>query len=125
MFAHYLIIHSHSSVSFLQAFPDVSAQSTNFAVILQGNPVLIGGTSAAAPTFAGIVALLNDALIAAGKSPLGFLNPMLYSTGLPGLRDITQGNAPGCGTQGFNVRSVSFFRFKMYLVLNVCNLGCD
>jgi tripeptidyl-peptidase-1 len=95
--------------SFLQAYPDVSAQSTNFAVILQGRPVLIGGTSAAAPTFAGIVALLNDASIAAGKSPLGFLNPMLYSTGIPGLRDITQGNAPGCGTQGFSVRSVTFF----------------
>jgi tripeptidyl-peptidase I len=65
--------------------------------------VLITGTSAATPAFAGMVSLLNDALIAAGKNPLGFLNPMLYSIGVDGLNDITSGNAPGCGTQGFNV----------------------
>lgn len=96
------------SFSFLQAYPDVSAQANNYAIFLRGAPALIGGTSAAAPTFAGIVALLNDASIVAGKPSLGFLNPMLYSTGIPGLRDITQGNAPGCGTQGFSVRSLSF-----------------
>jgi tripeptidyl-peptidase-1 len=85
-----------------RAYPDVSAQSNRFFIYFQGIKVLISGTSAAAPTFAGIVALLNDASIAAGKSSLGFLNPMLYSIGTAGLRDITQGNAPGCGTQGFN-----------------------
>jgi tripeptidyl-peptidase-1 len=43
---------------------------------------------------------------------LGFLNPMLYSIGVGGLNDITQGNAPGCGTPGFSVRSLisPFFR---------------
>lgn len=99
------------SFSFSQAYPDVSAQSNRFFIYFQGIKVLISGTSAAAPTFAGIVALLNDASIAAGKSSLGFLNPMLYSIGTAGLRDITQGNAPGCGTQGFNVRSPSLFSF--------------
>ena len=73
--------------------------------------MLISGTSAAAPTFAGIVTLLNDASISAGKPPLGFLNPMLYSIGAGGLRDITQGNAPGCGTPGFNVSGPSLFSF--------------
>ncbi len=35
---------------------------------------------------------------------------MLYSIGVGGLNDITQGNAPGCGTQGFSVRGpISFF----------------
>ena len=28
---------------------------------------------------------------------------MLYSTAIAGLTDITSGNAPGCGTPGFNV----------------------
>ena len=62
---------------------------------------LIGGTSAASPTFAGIVALLNDARIAAGKPPLGFLNPLIYSQATHAFNDITIGSNPGCGTQGF------------------------
>jgi hypothetical protein len=93
-------------LSFSQAYPDVSAQSRRFLIYFQGQGALISGTSASTPTFAGIVSLLNDANLAAGKPPLGFLNPMLYSIGVGGLNDITQGNAPGCGTQGFNVRSL-------------------
>jgi len=85
-----------------RAYPDVSAQSENFLIFFQGIPSLIGGTSASAPTFAATVALLNDVQLAAGKPPLGFLNPMLYTIGAPGLNDVTSGNAPGCGTQGFN-----------------------
>lgn len=85
-----------------RAYPDVSAQSRRFLIYFKGLAGLISGTSAAAPTFAGIVSLLNDANIAAGKPPLGFLNPMLYSIGVGGLNDITRGNAPGCGTPGFS-----------------------
>ena len=48
-----------------------------------------------------IIALLNDRLIAAGKSPLGFLNPFLYSTGASAFNDITSGTNPGCNTDGF------------------------
>ena len=44
----------------------------------------VGGTSASSPTFAGIITLLNDARIAEGMPPLGFLNPLIYSTGLTG-----------------------------------------
>jgi tripeptidyl-peptidase-1 len=58
----------------------------------------VSGTSASAPTFASIIALLNDELIAAGKPPLGFLNPLLYSAPET-LTDITSGNNPGCNTQ--------------------------
>lgn len=39
--------------------------------------------------------------ISEGKAPLGFLNPMLYSSGVAGLNDITSGSNPGCGTAGF------------------------
>jgi tripeptidyl-peptidase I len=52
-------------------------------------------------TFASVVTLLNDARIAAGLSPLGFLNPWLYSEGFKGLNDIVGGSNPGCGTPGF------------------------
>lgn len=38
--------------------------------------------------------------IAAGKGPLGFLNPVLYRNAWA-LNDITNGSNPGCGTEGF------------------------
>ncbi|EIM80876.1 tripeptidyl peptidase A [Stereum hirsutum FP-91666 SS1] len=82
--------------------PDVSAQGDLYLIFLAGVQRLIGGASAATPTFASIISMLNDARINAGKPPLGWLNPMLYSKGFEGLNDILVGNNPGCGTQGFN-----------------------
>lgn len=38
----------------------------------------VDGTSASAPSFAGMVGLINEARLAAGTTPLGFLNPLLY-----------------------------------------------
>lgn len=87
-----------------RAFPDVSAQGRDFEFVKSGVDSFTSGTSASAPVFASIVALLNDALMSKGKPPLGFLNPFLYSTGAAGLTDITSGNNPGCGTNGFSAR---------------------
>ncbi|KAI0797009.1 tripeptidyl peptidase A [Abortiporus biennis] len=84
-----------------RAIPDVAAQADRFRIFLSGFIVSIGGTSAAAPTFAGFVSLLNDARISNGLPPLGFLNPLLYT--IPeAFNDITTGSNPGCGTPGFN-----------------------
>ncbi|KAG1752358.1 peptidase S8/S53 domain-containing protein [Suillus paluster] len=85
-----------------RAYPDVAAQALTFSVIYQGRTSSVSGTSCAAPTFAAFVSMLNDARINAGKAPLGFLNPFLYSSGYKALNDITYGENPGCGTQGFN-----------------------
>ncbi|KAG6899604.1 hypothetical protein C0993_008765 [Termitomyces sp. T159_Od127] len=85
-----------------RAYPDVSAQSDRFRIFLSGKPILIGGTSASSPAFAGFVALLNDVRLTHGQKPLGFLNPFLYSKGANGLNDITVGHNSGCGTTGFN-----------------------
>lgn len=84
-----------------RAFPDVSAQGTDYVVINGGKTLpAVAGTSASSPTFGGIIALVNDARIAAGKSPLGFLNPFIYAN--PSMfNDVTTGNNPGCGTPGF------------------------
>ncbi|KAF8514826.1 tripeptidyl peptidase A, partial [Hysterangium stoloniferum] len=87
-----------------RAIPDVSAQGDNYEFVIEGGNFLVGGTSAASPTFAGIVALLNDARIAAGKPTLGFLNPLIYSKAFTAFNDITVGNNPGCGTEGFSCR---------------------
>ncbi|KAK0461797.1 tripeptidyl peptidase A [Desarmillaria tabescens] len=85
-----------------RGIPDVSAYAVNYRIWYRGLASSIGGTSASAPTFAGLVALLNDAKLKASNSTLGFLNPLLYKKGLAGFNDIKAGNNPGCGTDGFN-----------------------
>ncbi|KAI0781617.1 tripeptidyl peptidase A [Irpex lacteus] len=82
--------------------PDVSAQGDHYQIIWQGVQVGIGGASAATPTFAAIIAIINSARIQNGKPSLGWLNPMLYTVGLHGLNDIVVGSNPGCDTPGFN-----------------------
>ncbi|KAI6018299.1 peptidase S8/S53 domain-containing protein [Pisolithus marmoratus] len=85
-----------------RAYPDVSAQSDWFIIAYKGQFGYVGGTSAASPTFASIISMVNDARINMGKKGLGFLNPWLYSVGYAALNDITMGHNPGCGTEGFN-----------------------
>lgn len=85
-----------------RAYPDVAAQSYRFVTIYGGNIVSLDGTSAASPTTAGIIALVNDALLAAGEKPLGFLNPWLYSgAGAQAFTDVVNGSSTGCDGPGF------------------------
>lgn len=84
-----------------RAYPDVSAQGQGFQVVIGGRTESVSGTSCSSPTFAGVVSLLNDFRIASGKAPLGFLNPLFYSSGESGFNDIVSGSNPGCGTNGF------------------------
>lgn len=83
-----------------------------FTIVYMGMSASVKGTSAASPTFASIIAMVNDARMNEGKPGLGFLNPWLYSEGYTALNDITTGNNPGCGTEGFNV-SASFLRLLL------------
>jgi len=47
-----------------------------------------------------MIALLNDIRFQAGKSSLGFLNPLIYQH--PEIfNDVTVGSNPGCSTNGF------------------------
>ena len=84
-----------------RAYPDLSAQGQTFATIWNGTLVPLDGTSASTPTVAAIIALVNDALLAANKAPLGFLNPWLYKKGYTALTDVTSGSSSGCNTTGF------------------------
>jgi kumamolisin len=73
--------------------PDVSADAspgTGYRVRVDGRDTVVGGTSAVAPLWAGLVALLNERL---GRR-LGFLNPRLYGPVVAGggFRDITTGS---------------------------------
>jgi len=84
-----------------RAYPDIAAQAEDFCVTPFGCG--IAGTSCATPTASGIIGALNDARLAAGKSPLGFLNPLLYSlAGTESYQDITTGSNYGCsGASGW------------------------
>ncbi|CAF9942975.1 MAG: hypothetical protein ALECFALPRED_010346 [Alectoria fallacina] len=84
-----------------RGYPDIAAQGQRFVTIWNGTIVILDGTSASTPTASAILALVNDALLAAGKPALGFLNPWLYSTGYSSFSDITSGSAIGCGGSGF------------------------
>ena len=66
--------------------------------MIDGTPSPNGGTSAASPVVAAIMALLNDARFRAGKPALGFVNPLLYgvAANTTGINDITEGGAVGC-----------------------------
>ncbi|KAF8330248.1 subtilisin-like protein [Amanita rubescens] len=86
-----------------RAYPDLSAQGDLFRIFVRGKAVKVGGTSASAPTLAGVVALLNDVHLKAKGHPLGFLNPLIYLSDVSAtFNDVTVGNNAGCGTTGFN-----------------------
>ena len=84
-----------------RGYPDVAAQGYHYITVWNGTIVPLDGTSASTPTVAAIISLVNDALIAAGKPPMGFLNPWLYAGGWKAFTDVTNGSAIGCGTDGF------------------------
>jgi kumamolisin len=74
----------------MRGVPDVAGDAdpdTGYEVRIDGTDTVIGGTSAVAPLWAALIALLNQA---SGK-PLGYLNPQLYQNPTT-LRDITSGN---------------------------------
>ena len=58
-----------------RGLPDVAANAAGYLLIADGKSIMIGGTSAVAPLWAGLLARLNQKL---GRR-LGFVNPELYT----------------------------------------------
>lgn len=88
----------------VRAFPDLSANGANYVIGIDGEFGLVFGTSASAPTTASMFTMINDARIAVGKRPVGFINPAIYSEAFKlvgAFNDITIGGNQGCGTPGF------------------------
>ena len=87
--------------------PDVSATADpddGGFVVLNGQVNQIGGTSWSAPIWAGICALINSGRQKAGKSPLPFLNALIYPLATSGFRDILTGsNGMYHATQGYDL----------------------
>jgi kumamolisin len=78
--------------------PDVAAVADRFTgvkIVYNGAVVLGGGTSQAAPIWAGLAAVMNQYLIEHGGRDLGDLNPLLYRVAAgaarPAFRDVTLG----------------------------------
>ena len=71
--------------------PDVSGDAdpnTGYAIRVDGTDTVIGGTSAVAPLWAALIALINQQ----SAKPAGFVNALLYGSGQSAFRDITSGN---------------------------------
>merc|ERR1712150_86006 len=75
-------------------------------------PIAVGGqfyagsgTSASTPLFGGILTLANSARLTAGKSALGFVNPVLYKLDKSVFHTISSGDnkctASNCCQYGF------------------------
>lgn len=81
--------------------PDVAAvadPATGYNILVDGQRMVIGGTSAVAPLMAGLVALINESL---GKQ-VGFIHTKLYAAAGSVCRDITSGDNITVGTtQGY------------------------
>jgi len=87
--------------------PDVAADAsanTGYWTVVDGQGGASGGTSAAAPLWASLIARLNASL---GK-PVGYLSPLLYQAaangkpfGESGCRDITSGNNETASIGGY------------------------
>ena len=97
-----VINSSNKGSTTLRNGPDVSANA-NFTFYVCADQTTCtandyGGTSFAAPMWAGYIALVNQQLKTNGFSPIGFLNPYLYSFGLGSshatdFHDITSGKS--------------------------------
>jgi hypothetical protein len=78
--------------------PDVAMTADNILVFANdGNGYSVGGTSAAAPLWAGFTALVNQQAVAKGESTVGFINPAIYAIGkgsgyASAFHDITTGD---------------------------------
>jgi kumamolisin len=94
--------------------PDVAANA-NFTFYVCADQTTCtandyGGTSFAAPMWAGFLALINQQSVANGNKTLGFINPSLYTIGAGSsydsdFHDITSGSNGYSSTTGYDLTS--------------------
>ncbi len=94
----------------MRNIPDVAltAAVQMYVIYNNGQATAVGGTSAAAPLWAGFVALANQQAAAQGKPVVGFLNPTIYSLGkgssyATGMHDIVAGTNGFSAVPGFDL----------------------
>ncbi len=87
--------------------PDVALTADDVFVIADGGVHYtgVGGTSVAAPLWAGFIALVNQQATNSGIPPVGFINPAIYAIGkgstyASDFHDTTTGNNKWAGSPG-------------------------
>jgi len=94
-----------------RGYPDVASLGHNCLVLESDQLQAAGGTSCSAPSFAGVVGILNQVAISHSGKPLGFLNPFLYqmqASSPQTFNDITIGNNK-CTESGCNKNCKGFY----------------
>ncbi|WP_255496877.1 MULTISPECIES: S53 family peptidase [Mycobacteriaceae] len=117
--------------------PDIAAVAdpyTGVRIVFRRQHVVGGGTSLAAPIWAGLTAVMNDYLAHNGGNPVGELNPLLYEIAqgarLPAFRDVSLGGnavddaGPGYDlVTGLGTPDVDHLAQDI-LALQRCGVGC-
>jgi subtilase family serine protease len=89
---------SNQGSTTMRDVPDVAMTADNVYIKYNnGSSETVGGTSCAAPLWAGFMALVNQQAVTNGQSTIGFLNPTLYTIGesssyTSNFHDTTTGN---------------------------------
>jgi len=84
-----------------RGIPDVAANAdpaTGYQILVDGQQMVVGGTSVVAPLWAGLLALINQA----GSQTVGFLNEKIYSipAEADSFHDIVAGDNDASGQGG-------------------------
>lgn len=91
-----------------RGYPDVSLLADSYLIVANNTFYGVGGTSASAPVFAGMIGLINSARAEEGRPSMGWLNPFLYTFASQFVNDITSGHnkctrdTSLCCAQGFH-----------------------
>jgi uncharacterized delta-60 repeat protein len=88
---------SNQGSTTMRNVPDVALTAENVYVRADSQNYTVGGTSCAAPLWAGFTALINQQAVNNGETTIGFINPGVYSLGSSGsygaaFHDITTGD---------------------------------
>jgi hypothetical protein len=94
----------------MRNIPDLALTADIQMYLIQNNgqAVVVGGTSAAAPLWAGFVALANQQATTNSKPRIGFLNPLVYAIGNSSnynvdFNDITRGSNGYSAVTGYDL----------------------
>lgn len=79
-----------------RGYPDAAAAATSVEIATGGRFHYAYGTSSSTPIFAAMIAKINNERLRVGKSPVGFINPVLYGNA-QAFRDVVDGHNSGCG----------------------------
>ncbi len=108
-----------------RGYPDMGAVGDNVCIVSANSSCeLVGGTSCAAPLIASLMTLLNSDRLNAGKTPLGFFNPVVYQMFAAGPQKYFNNEFQAQTNYGGDCASVPNFGFQSSSGLWSPLVGC-